>query len=303
MSIGFSRLLAALDLSPLASRVTRRLALLPLAEGARLTLLHVVPDGLPLRAQRAAERDAKIALRDEVQSLAGTLPKSVVVDHVVRVGVAATEISASARSTKAQLIVMGRGSGRALRDLVLGSTAERVIRRGQLPVLAVRRPPHAPYARPAVALALDEAAHEVLALLIRAIPRPRPRVTIIHALGVPFTGLVYPSLSEGDAERLSESHRRRATEELGKVVAAALARAKVPPDDVPRWDIIVRHGAPRLIIEKVARKRDIDLLALGTHGYAGLAHMFLGTVAGDVLRTVTSDVLVVPPRTVSPRRR
>lgn len=33
---------------------------------------------------------------------------------------------------------------------------------------------------------------------------------------------------------------------------------------------------------------------LGTHGYSGVAHVLLGTVAGDVLREVACDVLVVP---------
>jgi nucleotide-binding universal stress UspA family protein len=37
------------------------------------------------------------------------------------------------------------------------------------------------------------------------------------------------------------------------------------------------------------------LLVLGTRGYTGVAHILFGTVAGDVLRAVACDVLVVPP--------
>jgi len=59
MSEGFRRMLVALDLSPLSDRVVGRLALLPLTEGARVTLLHVVPNSLPSRSQRRAEQDAK----------------------------------------------------------------------------------------------------------------------------------------------------------------------------------------------------------------------------------------------------
>jgi nucleotide-binding universal stress UspA family protein len=48
------------------------------------------------------------------------------------------------------------------------------------------------------------------------------------------------------------------------------------------------------VIKRAIKKADTDLLVLGTHGYSGLAHVFLGTVAGDVLREVTCDVLIVP---------
>ena len=56
----------------------------------------------------------------------------------------------------------------------------------------------------------------------------------------------------------------------------------------------VQCGSARLVIEKVVKKADTDLLVLGTHGYSGVAHVLLGTVAGDVLREVACDVLVVP---------
>jgi len=50
------------------------------------------------------------------------------------------------------------------------------------------------------------------------------------------------------------------------------------------------------------RKLDTDLLLLGTHGYSGIARAFLGTTAGDILRDVRCDVLVVPPRRPTDRR-
>ncbi|MBK8009757.1 MAG: universal stress protein [Deltaproteobacteria bacterium] len=52
----------------------------------------------------------------------------------------------------------------------------------------------------------------------------------------------------------------------------------------------------RIVVTKAVKESGVDLLALGTHGYSGLAHTFLGSVAGDLLRDVGCDVLVVPPR-------
>ena len=167
-------LLVPLDLTPVSDRVVGRLARLPLAPGARITLLHVVPDSLPAGAQRRAERDAKRVLADTRASLVKGLSKGIAVQTVVRFGAAAREISANAAATDADLVVMGRGGERGLRDHFLGSTAERVIRQVQRPVLAVRLLPRKAYQRPALALELDQAPEAVLSLALRLPPPPPP---------------------------------------------------------------------------------------------------------------------------------
>ncbi len=288
-------LLVAVDLTPISDRLLARVARLPLSDGARLTLLHVVPESLPARDRRTAERDAKKLLNDEANTLAKSVPKGVSISPVVKVGVAAKEIAACADSTKVDLIVMGRGGGRALRDIFLGSTAERVIRRLMLPVLVVRLAAHAPYRRPSVALDVDQAAHDVLGFMLRVLPPPRPRVTVIHAFDIPYQGLVYSSLSKEDADDFREQFQQKASRQLADLLATSLKRAKVRASDVPMWTRI-RCGRPRLVIQKAVKKADTDLLVLGTRGFTGVAHLFLGTVAGDVLRDVACDVLVVPPR-------
>lgn len=289
-------LLVPVDLTPISDRVLARVALLPLSDGARLTLLHVIPESLPARERRTAERNAKKLLDDEARNLAKSVPKGVSIAPVVKIGAAAKEIAVCARSTKVDLIVMGRGGGRALRDVFLGSTAERVIRRLMLPVLVVRLAAHAPYSRPALALDFDQAALDALALMLRMLPAPRLRVMVIHAFDTLYPGRVYLSLSEEDAEEWREQFQQRASRQLANLLATSLARVKVRPRDVPMWRTHIRYGSPRLVIKKAVKKADTDLLVLGTRGYTGVVHLFLGTVAGDVLRDVGCDVLVVPPR-------
>ncbi|WP_420821887.1 universal stress protein [Pyxidicoccus caerfyrddinensis] len=292
----FHSLLVPVDLSAAMGRVLARAALLPLARNARLTLLHVVPRGLPREDRLQAEHDARKALELAAKSLAPRLPERAKAVPQVVVGVAATEIAKQAHSHEAELIVMGRGHGRTLRELVLGSTAERVIRRGQLPVLAVRRQPHGTYRRPLLALDMDEAARGVLALSLRVLPPPRPQVGLVHAYDAPYHGLIYPSLSPEQGQEYRKYYRQKALHGLARMISTALVEMKISPDDSLTWKSHVRYGSPRTVIPDVVAKSRADLLLLGTHGRAGIAHALLGTVAGDVLRDVTCDVLVVPPR-------
>lgn len=287
-------LLVPVDLTPVSDRVLGRVKRLPLADDARITLLHVVPDIVSVQNQRSAERDATKALAAEVRDLRQSMLRSQYIEPVVTTGTAAAkEISAFATRVNAELIVMGRGSGR-VSDVFLGSTAERVIRQAQLPVLVVRRPARKPYCRPALALDLDHAAVEIVRLALRVVPAPRPAFAVIHAFDDPYHGLIYPSLSDAAAERKVEL-QLKATREVEGLLTSAMKHANLSPDDAAQWKTHVRYGSPRSVIENTMRKTEPDLLVLGTRGHTGAAYVFFGTVAGDVLRQAKCDVLVVPP--------
>lgn len=290
----FRSLLIAIDLSPPSSMAITRAGLLPLAHGARLTLLHAVPRALPRKARVRAERDARKALAALARHIGHTAAsKSIKVQTSVRIGAAADEIATEARVSAAELIVMGRHGGRAVRDLFLGSTAERVIRKGQLPVLVVRRPPHGRYRRPVLALDTDQAAPRVVALALRVIAPPRPRMEVVHAYEELYAGSMYPSLPTEQAREHRDFQRQKRLHDVARMVTAAEVKGS-PPGELS-WSPRVRLGSPRTVIPTAVAETRADLLILGTHGRAGLAHAFLGTVAGDVLREVRCDVLVVPP--------
>lgn len=286
--------LVAVDLTPGIDRILARLALLPLVEDARVTLLHVVPGGLSFQEERGAQRDAKRALASEVQHLRESLPRKVAIEALVKVGSSAKAIAACARAAKAELVVMGRGGGRAIRDALLGSTAERVLRQSKLPVLIVRLPARAVYRRPAVAVDFDDAARGAVRMLLRVLPAQRPRVTVVHAFHAPYQSLSYPSIGEDYVSERKALLQRESTLKLAKLLAAWAGDEKSPIAELD-WRAHVRHGFAQAVIEKAVESDGTDLLVLGTKGHTGLAHVFLGTVAGDVLREVKCDVMVVPP--------
>lgn len=130
--------LIPVDLLPNSERVVARTALLPLAGNARITLLHVVPKLLPRQTRQRLEGDARKALDALGAKLERALPGNIRLKTVVKAGIPAAEIARHAKSAKAELVVMGRVGRRALRELFMGSTAERVIRQARLPVLVVR---------------------------------------------------------------------------------------------------------------------------------------------------------------------
>lgn len=288
----FRSLLIALDLTAISDRVLRRAALLPLAHNAHLRVLHVVPQSLGRGARHQALRHADQLISDEIAVVRASLPKSVTIDQEVTVGDSARTIAESARALQAELIVMGRGAGRGLRDAFGGSSAERVVRAARRPVLVVRMSAHTAYKRPAFALEFSECAPHTLKFMHRLLaPAPAP-VTVVHAVETTYHGIAYGNLSRDEAEDLDTEHEHRVGPKMAKLFARQIAEPHQP--SALRWKPYVRSGSARFVIERAVRRRAADLLILGTAARTGVAHMLLGTVAGDVLRAVPCDVLLVP---------
>jgi universal stress protein A len=59
----------------------------------------------------------------------------------------------------------------------------------------------------------------------------------------------------------------------------------------------VVDGSPKVEIIQYARKQNIDLIVLSTHGRTGLTHVLVGSVAETVVRTAPCPVLTVRPET------
>jgi nucleotide-binding universal stress UspA family protein len=257
---------------------------------------------VPARARRQAEKHARTALAAEAARLSKALRAEVSIAHAVSVGSPAAEIADRAARLKADLVVMGRGIDRPVRDSLLGSTAERVIRQARMPVLAVRLPVQGAYRHPTLGLDEDAAAESMLAMLFLVTAPPRPRATIVHAHDTPYLAMYRTEL--GHEERQAEERRYRQTvvPRIAETIARAVRAQKIVPADVPAFKTVVRYGDARSVIKAAVRRFDADLLLLGTHGYSGLTHVILGTVAGDVLRDVPCDVLVVPPVRRTDRR-
>jgi nucleotide-binding universal stress UspA family protein len=123
--------------------------------GAGVHLLHVVellgivpPDALGLGAPELlaqTEEAAREALDQLVLEHAG---RGVPLWSALRVGDAAREIVAVARSLPADLVVMGTHGRRGVAHALLGSVAEKVVRTSEVPVLTVHAHVPEPQSRP-----------------------------------------------------------------------------------------------------------------------------------------------------------
>lgn len=146
---GFQRILLATDFSETAAGATDLALLMARTFKASLDVLHVVETGIPIVTdgvaylppnyyddieKQAAEKLESVIPRAERDKLSVTL--------ALRKGAPFVEIIHYARDQKMELIVLGTHGRGALAHVIMGSVAERVVRKSPCPVLTVRHPNH-----------------------------------------------------------------------------------------------------------------------------------------------------------------
>ncbi len=147
MTPDIKRILVALDFSATSRRALDQAAEIALRFDASLHLLHVCARPVLLAAamggqgMRAAERSLELGVNAEAQlaEIARRM-RGLRVSTEVRFGHPASLIVETATAQDADLIVMGTHGHGALRGIVLGSVAERVVKSAPCPVLTVREP-------------------------------------------------------------------------------------------------------------------------------------------------------------------
>jgi nucleotide-binding universal stress UspA family protein len=279
----FSTVLVATDFTEGGAISVERALALPLAAGATVEILHVAADGGSAKARAEVAARAKQALADELVRAQGRYPGVNVVTKQLR-GEPYVEIIRRARELEAEVVVVGRHGRRPIRDLFVGSTAARIIRMGDTPVLVTRTASTQPYRRPMIASDLGDVARRLFELALR-VSGPITDGRVVHAFHVPFEGFMASSRTARD--ELRRSYAATAREKLAALVA--------PYQDAARWSTAAVVGDARIVIPVEAAKRGSDVLVIGTHGRSGIAHKLLGSVAESVIASAPCDVLVSRP--------
>lgn len=111
-------------------------------------------------------------------------------------------------------------------------------------------------------------------------------VLLLHVVGIPMAPIDPSCGVAADPRLLLEL---QAGAEKGLQDLAATLR----PGDPVKVRTKVVTGAPSREIVREAREEGADLVVIGTHGRTGLRHVFLGSVAENVVRLCPCPVLTV----------
>jgi nucleotide-binding universal stress UspA family protein len=139
----YKHILIPLDNSPADEAILQHIRGLARLTGARLTLVHVA-DGFMARNQEQFGLDESAEMREDRAYLARRqaelASEGFQVEMVLACGEPSDEILAIAEREKCDLIAMSTHGHRLIADMILGSVANEIRHRTDVPVLLVRAP-------------------------------------------------------------------------------------------------------------------------------------------------------------------
>lgn len=278
-----------------SDQVVRAGLALARAAGGRAFLVHAaqlepLPVGHDVGAGPVPEREQLARcgeeLRRQIERLGAGGPE--LAGSRVQGGAPHRVLVQIAQEVGAGLIVIGAtGSGPFAAEL-LGSTADRVLRKATCPVLVVRGELPVPPRRVLAPVDLSSLSGDSFRCGLRILDQlaggAEIQVRTIYALSL-LDALAFrqrTGTSVQEAEHQAAGQLRQFVLENRSDVPLSVETAVVP-------------GEPRAEILRELQERPADLLILGTHGRGGLDRLVLGSVASTVARKAPCSVLVISP--------
>ena len=285
-----SEVLVITDLAPASTNAVWRAALIARERGALLRVLHVSRE----RRLLAAVHDTLDAIGRQIHERLGIEPNVEVVE-----GELLPKAISAARG--AGLLVIGSRRLNPLREWILGTQAERLIRLCRIPTLVVKQPavpgrnaalggPAEPGSYGRVLVSVDLRS-EAVDLIAAAMTMSRdPHTEILHAL--PANSQFRSTGSEAVAGSPGETAMRRAQSRLRDLVQSSGAHK------VGAVAAVAFGDAAGCVLAK-ERASGTELVVIGKRRRGLLADFILASVTQKVLAGSRSDVLVMPNKSVA----
>lgn len=270
--------LAAIDLTPLGRRVADRSRLTAEAAGGEVRIFHSIEPLTEAFVDSGVAdiiRDHRLKATQELSEWCADRT-DVPVETVTVKGAPAYEIVKASKTV--DLVVVGSST---IDSVEVGPTAFRVVETARSDVLVVRRQPRVQYRRVIVGVDFSEGSARAVEAALRW--APDAEITAAYVLPSRFdpfmldAGMFPEEVDQAKRVRLDEAGLR--LEEF-----------------VERWPGRVRpyiaDGPAESVLEDVARRRNADLVVMGSRGAGATRIVLLGTVASTVLRSMPCDVLI-----------
>ncbi len=296
------QIVMATDFSGCAEQALEYAVLLGRACPAAVDILHVVevpPDLHPddVLAERYFDRCRKQAEKPLDELVQRLVSMGVTARWRQRFGIPSRQISLAAEEVGADLVTLGAHGRTGLADILLGSTAQRVVQGAPCPVLTVHAAPPRPYAPSPVRHILASVDFSFCSL------DAQDYAALLTAqFGVLLTVLyvMEPVVSEPEGDMRALTLTRDQREQAAARLADLCHELRGQGIAV---ETAIGGGSTAQAILAEANQRGCDLVVMGTRGRRGLTSLIGGSVAEGVLRQAAVPVLTVKRPHVPPDER
>jgi nucleotide-binding universal stress UspA family protein len=186
------------------------------------------------------------------------------------------------------LVAMGTKGQRGLRRFVTGSVTEHVVRRAPVPVVTVRVTESDPVTDYERVLVTTDGSSAADAAVDHAVAVTDAFDATLHALYVVNIEALAAGPTAAPPTELLDQFRERGEEATGEIADRAA-------DAGVETVTAVYEGFPGPAILDYADEKEMDLIAMGTHGRTGIDRIMLGSTTERTIRRSPVPVMSVHP--------
>ncbi len=308
MNHSIESILFATDFSECAKHAQEHATFWASTLGARLHVVHVIEFPPGMDPEQPVNKMYLDRLREESDGkLRDTIAEiergGATAQGRLETGIASQALAETAEALGSGLVVLGTRGLTGLNHLLIGSTAERLVRTASCPVLTVpskREPQPAGEESPRstriqrilAPLDFSDCSLDAIEYAIFVAKTFDAALTIQHVLEPISFGLDF-TLRHVEERRQQRKQVESWLSDLGSSLDAQGLRIT---------HVVTAGEAADSILARSQEQR-CDVIVMGTHGRRGISHLVSGSVAEAVLRKATCPVLTVKSPKFAPAHR
>lgn len=276
--MSLNRIVVAMDNSAASLHAARLAVGLAAASGAAVLAISVAEP-----AHRDEQQIRLTALRRLMAPVLEGTAAPVPVEYIVAFGLPQIEICRLAEQRHADLLVLGRKSRSRTARLLLGDTADAVVRRSRVPCLHV---PEATTRLSRMLVALDGWPRSEVMF--------RQVVDLVEAAGIQLEVITVEPRFAGEPTDLAGQVPTARTERLTQMLTEPRTGTGTGPAEPAVVPLRVRHGDPVEQIQAEIRETGADILAIGFHRGGPAMVVETVSIARHLLHSSPCAVLTMP---------
>ena len=212
---------------------------------------------------------------------------------VVRFGKPFIEIIQIAKEKKVDLLAVGTHGRAGVDRVILGSVAERIVRKAGCSVMVIRGKKYVGFKRIIVPIDFSDCSRRALEYAAATARAHSSKLTILHVFEESFVKpYVNAANSEEEANEIIKEIERVNDSKYDEFLKT------IDLEGVDYEKLLIK-GIPETEIVEIAMEQQANLIVMGTHGRSGIKHLLIGSTAEEVVRTVHCDIIIVKPEKFS----
>lgn len=252
---------------------------------AELTCLHVINQNWLYPFKSESSHDEDTAIHEANHAFDRVLKNKVTsypIKFITLIGRTPDQIVQYINDNGIQLVLMGTHGTYYLNDYIMGTNSESVVKRAKIPVQLIKKEPDYYYQRILVSTDFSDASKKAAETAFQLYPNAE--FLLLHIADVWYGKYL-------DDKNQHQQFDDEMSQGLQKKLDQLLEECEV---DATRFTTKFIGGYPANDIVKYASIWDAQLVVAGTRGHSLLHYILIGRTIDRLLRTSSTDMLVVP---------